>query len=274
MNDRRPTPELTRYSPPTTIQYDAPPSTSILPEMIPLPASPSDELELSESTVLVPSQTETTVVPEPSDSTIPVPEPELTESTVLVPTPAPDADVLTQEEVSLASLSPPLPPVHGPAADADVDRLDLDLASASESESEEEGPRTPPLAATFAHAAEFMRVLVHDEEHEHDDEGGVRVPFVKSEESKLVVVPTPTIVTAPTPTVAVAPTPTLAPIPSTTTTTSTKATPAPAPTPTQPEQPTLAQRLLENARPLGYGLTALCYGLTWYLVTQTPAALV
>ncbi|KAI0342212.1 hypothetical protein BDW22DRAFT_1439769 [Trametopsis cervina] len=208
--------------------------------MLLLPASPSDDLELSKSTVLVPSPSSSAAVPSPTSSTIPAPGAKRKHN------------ILTPEEASLASLSCSLPPIHGPA---DVNRLDLDLtsASASELESEEEGLQTPPLAATFAHAAEFARVLVLDDEH--DDDEDVHVPLVKS---KLIVVPIPTAIVA-------APTPAPAPIATTTTTTAAAdalSTCPSADAPTQPEQPTFTQRLLENACPLGYGLTVLCYGLT------------
>ncbi|KAI0084440.1 hypothetical protein BDY19DRAFT_971129 [Irpex rosettiformis] len=169
----------------------------------------------------------------------------LGESMVIIPSPIQEepTNALTAEEESVASLSPGLPPVLAP--DEDVDRLSLEGAS--------DVPVTPPSVTpeprfVVPELDECEGVAARDE------------PVISA-----AAVETPSKKVAPVYTIEVkASLPTLSRAPE---------------VQDNAGSPTLSQYLInlvapENLeqfrRPIGYSLTALCYGLTWYLVTQVP----
>ena len=174
---------------------------------------------------------------------------------VIIPTPIQEepTDALTAEEASVASLSPGLPPVLTP--DEDVDRLSLEGAS--------NGPTTPPAVSPEPHFIVPSTEEVAEVAARHD--AVISAQAVEASVPSKEISARATEVKAPQPSSASSP------------------SPSPAPSPPQAEDdtrlPTFSQYLFnlvapENLeqyrRPMGYSLTALCYGLTWYLVTQTP----
>jgi len=177
------------------------------------------------------------------------------ESLVIVSPPSQEelADELTAEEQSVASLSPELPPVHIP--DSDVDRLVLDLEGDADSDSASEEPTTP-----LALSPELSSVVVV-----HTPETPENEPAIHAEEVETLPITKEPVVSSST----IKPTSEPEPSPA-----------AAQPTPAEQPAPTLTQYLynlvapdaIERMRPpIGYSLTFLCYSLTWYLVTQTPA---
>ncbi|KAI0705201.1 hypothetical protein BC835DRAFT_1410081 [Cytidiella melzeri] len=174
----------------------------------------------------------------------------LEESMVVVPSQQPDepTESLTAEEESVASLSPGLPPMLTP--DADVDCLNFDVP---------ELPVTPPARTPETHFV--LPTIVEHMESTHGEPviaAATDVDVSSSKKDIVAITRVPSTVKQEDKPSPVAP-----------------QTPpreeAPKPTFSQYLYNLVAPESLDSIRqPIGYSLTALCYGLTWYLVTQTP----
>jgi hypothetical protein len=169
----------------------------------------------------------------------------LEDSVVIVPHEEP-TDAPQREEASATNASPSLEPP--PALEVDLD-FNVDNTS--------QGPRTPPALSLNPHF--ILSPIVECPE-------SAISPVISNVGAERYVAPIKDA------TVSV-------PVPLTAKREAKQKTPAPQPE-TCNTSPTLSQYLYglvapENleliCRPIGYSVTAFCYGLTWYLVTQTPS---